>query len=86
MFQQNHLKNCFYGMTCTLMTLNDFQNQTFLRKIQTLSNYFAIQVQHLIKHGFYDLHTGVHDWRVTVMRWLFMPFFYNFLVLTIKIM
>ena len=28
-----------------------------------------MQVLHLIEHNFYDLHTGVHDWRVTV-AWL----------------
>ena len=35
-FLQNHLKNCFYDMTCMFMTSNIFQNQTFQRKIETL--------------------------------------------------
>ena len=55
----------------------------FLFKINTLFN-LVVQVLHLTKHGFYNLHTSVHDWRVTVMRWLFMHFSYDFLVLSIK--
>ena len=33
-----------------------------------------MQVLHLNEHDFYNLHTGVHDWRVTVVRWLFIVF------------
>ena len=56
---------------------------SFLFKINTLFN-LAVQVLHLIEHGFYNLHIGIHDWQVIVVRWLFMPFSYDFLVLTIK--
>ena len=48
-FLQNHLKNCFYDMTCMFMTSNDFQNQTFQRKIQTLSNFFNLFFPHSLK-------------------------------------
>ena len=34
--------------------------------------YLTVQVLYLIEHGFYDLHIGIHDWPVTVVRWLFM--------------
>ena len=34
----------------------------------------VMQVLHLTEHGFYKLHTGIQDWRVTMVRWLFMPF------------
>ena len=39
---------------------------------------------HSTEHCFYELHTSVHDWRVTVMKWLFMSFSKDFLVLTIE--
>ena len=53
--------------------------------ISNTSFYFAMQVLHLTEHGFYDLHTGIYDWRVTVVRRLFIPFSYDLLVLMIKI-
>ena len=38
-FLQKHLKNSFCDMRCMFMISNVFQNQTFLRKIQTLANF-----------------------------------------------
>ena len=35
----------------------------------------VVQMLHLTEYGFYNLHTGVNDWSVTVMRWLFIHFF-----------
>ena len=37
-----------------------------------------MQVLHLTEHGFYNLHIGVHDWQVILVRWLFMPFLLGF--------
>ena len=48
------------------------------------SFYLAVQMLHLNEYSFYNLHTSVHDWQVTVVRWLFMSFSQDFLVLTIK--
>ena len=36
--------------------------------------YLVVQVLHLTEYDFYDLHTSVPDWCVTMVRWLFMPF------------
>ena len=46
--------------------------------------FLVVQMLHLIEHDFYELHTSVYDWQVLVVRWLFMPFFEDFLVLPIK--
>ena len=31
-----------------------------------------------------SIHVSFYDWRVTVVRWLLMPFFQDFLVLLVK--
>ena len=53
------------------------KENTLITNFYSFENYTSfnliVQMLHLTEHGFYDLHTGVHDWRVTVMKWLFMP-------------
>ena len=43
-----------------------------------------MQVLHLTEHGFYDLHIGVYDCQILVVRRLFIHFFKDFLVIPIK--
>ena len=46
----------------------------FLFETNTSFN-FIVQMLLFTKYGFNNLHTGVHDCRVTMVRWLFMSFF-----------
>ena len=36
--------------------------------------FLAMKVLHLTEHNFYELHIGVYNWRVLVVRWLFILF------------
>ena len=51
-----------------------YPHYTFFFFLNNTSFYLAVRLLHLTEHDFYDLHTDVHDWRVTVMKWLFIPF------------
>ena len=45
-----------------------------------ISNYVSLNINFaMLKHT--DV---IHDWRVLVVRWLFMPFSWDFLVLLVK--
>ena len=60
----NHVKAFYFSFSFDFLILFE---------INTSFN-LAVQVLHLTKHSFYNLHTGVHDWWVIVVRWLFMIF------------